>query len=138
MPAAKRKSQRASVRNSSSNSSKRKDVKKPFDSSRNKEEPTTVLEDVDFATTPSAELWASILERNTDPVIERMVLTLKSRLPHEATDAVEAKKRIRSIVICGLSEWGLDQPLCVRQKDLEEKMANILDSLEVDCLLEVI
>ncbi|KAK6743085.1 hypothetical protein RB195_010386 [Necator americanus] len=67
-----------------------------------------------------------------------MVLVLKTKITQEVADGVEAEKRSRSIVITGLAEFGADRSLIERQRDLEEKVANVLDALEVDCLPEVV
>ncbi|KAK6733498.1 hypothetical protein RB195_017322 [Necator americanus] len=66
-----------------------------------------------------------------------MVLALKTKITREVADRVEAEKRGRSIVISGLAEMGADRSLIERQRDLEEKVANVLDALELDCLPEV-
>ncbi|KAK6764248.1 hypothetical protein RB195_024532 [Necator americanus] len=81
----------------------------------------------------STKLW----KKNTDPVIEKMALALKTKATQEVADGVEAEKRGRSIVITGLSELGANRSLKERQRDLEEKVANVPDALEVDCLPEV-
>ncbi|KAK6742457.1 hypothetical protein RB195_009993 [Necator americanus] len=78
-----------------------------------------------------------ILERNTDSVIEKMVLALKTKTTQEVADGVETEKSGRSIVITGLAEMGADRSLIERQRDLEEKVANVFDALELDCLPEV-
>ncbi|KHJ96697.1 hypothetical protein OESDEN_03337 [Oesophagostomum dentatum] len=84
-----------------------------------------------------AKIIAAILERNTDPVIERMVLPLRDKVLLEFADAVNKEKKERSIVITGLTEWGQDKPLFERQKNFEQNVAEILDILKVDCLPEV-
>ncbi|KHJ80539.1 hypothetical protein OESDEN_19785 [Oesophagostomum dentatum] len=84
-----------------------------------------------------AKIIAAILERNTDPVIERMVLPLRDKVLLEFADAVNKEKKERSIVITGLTEWGQDKPLFECQKSLEQNVAEILDILKVDCLSEV-
>ncbi|KIH63414.1 hypothetical protein ANCDUO_06282 [Ancylostoma duodenale] len=54
----------------------------------------------------------------------------------EISDAVEEEKRGRSLVISGLPKCGIDKALLERQKDLENKVADILDTLKVDRLPE--
>ncbi|KAK6733687.1 hypothetical protein RB195_017442 [Necator americanus] len=66
-----------------------------------------------------------------------MVLALKTKGTQEVADGVEAEKRGCSIVITGLAELGADRSLMERQRNLEEKVANVLDPFEVDCLPEV-
>lgn len=99
--------------------------------------PESGFSDVDFNALSSEEIISAMLERNTDPVIEKMILALRNKLPQEIRDGVEAEKRGRSIVISGLEEWGMDKPLLERHKHLEERVADILDALNVDCVPEV-
>ncbi|KIH65078.1 hypothetical protein ANCDUO_04601 [Ancylostoma duodenale] len=87
---------------------------------------------------PCREIIESILQKTTDPGIEKMALALKIKLPQEVADAVHSEKKERSIVICGLPECGMEKPFLERQKNLEEKVAGILDVLKVDCLPEVV
>ncbi|EYC10542.1 hypothetical protein Y032_0055g2614 [Ancylostoma ceylanicum] len=96
----------------------------------------TGLSDSDIDALSNAEIINVILERNTDPVIEKLAQTLRTRISREILDAVEEEKRGRSLVISGLPECDLGKPLLERQKDLEIQVANILDILEVDCLPE--
>ncbi|RCN38230.1 hypothetical protein ANCCAN_15854 [Ancylostoma caninum] len=69
-------------------------------------DPEYGLEDVDYTTLSSEEIINALLERNTDPVSEKMMLILKGRMGQEVSDAVEKEKRDRSLVISGLAEWG--------------------------------
>ncbi|KIH47354.1 hypothetical protein ANCDUO_22589, partial [Ancylostoma duodenale] len=96
------------------------------------------LDDVDYTALSSEEIINVLLERNTDPVSEKMMMILKGRMRQEVSDAVEKEKRDRSLVISGLAEWGMDKPLLQRQKYLDEQVADILDTLKVDCLHEVV
>ncbi|KAL6734052.1 hypothetical protein Aduo_004635 [Ancylostoma duodenale] len=96
------------------------------------------LDDVDYTALSSEEIINVLLERNTDPVSEKMMMILKGRMRQEVSDAVEKEKRDRSLVISGLAEWGMDKPLLQRQKYLYEQVADILDTLKVDCLPEVV
>ncbi|KAK6744047.1 hypothetical protein RB195_011006 [Necator americanus] len=70
-----------------------------------------------------------------------MVLALKTKITQEVqqevADGVEAEKKGHSIVITGLAELGASKSLMERKRDLEEKVANVLDALEVDCRPEV-
>ncbi|KAL6729822.1 hypothetical protein Aduo_000841 [Ancylostoma duodenale] len=142
MPISTRSSQRTVVDGLSSNSknSKRMSSINTTSSISNQEKSyseSILNEDADLSSVPTSEIIDSILEMNSDPRIERLVLALKARTPQGVADAVEAEKRGRSIVISGVPECGLDQPLSVRQKDLEQKVVSILDTLGVDCVPEV-
>ncbi|KAK6764676.1 hypothetical protein RB195_024848 [Necator americanus] len=66
-----------------------------------------------------------------------MVLALKTKITQEVTDGVEAEKGARSIVITGLAELDADRSLIERQRDIGEKVANVLCTLEVDCPPEI-
>ncbi|KAK6763045.1 hypothetical protein RB195_023662 [Necator americanus] len=94
-------------------------------------------DEIDIESLSCAGIINEILERNTDPVIEKMVLALKTKITQKMADGVEAEKRGRSIVITGLAELGADRSLTERQRDLEEKVSNVLDAPEVDYLPEV-
>ncbi|RCN24327.1 hypothetical protein ANCCAN_29979, partial [Ancylostoma caninum] len=96
----------------------------------------TGLSDADIDALSSGEIISVILERNTDPVIEKLAQKLRTRISREISDAVEEEKRGRSLVFSGLPEGDLDKPLLERQKELENKVAEILDMLKVDCLPE--
>ncbi|KHJ89753.1 hypothetical protein OESDEN_10414 [Oesophagostomum dentatum] len=76
--------------------------------------------------------------RNKDPVVEKMLIALKTKIPEEVYNAINAEKRGRSIVTSGISECTPDKPLRSRQKDLECKVVEVLDALNVDCLPEAV
>ncbi|KAK6730638.1 hypothetical protein RB195_007232 [Necator americanus] len=94
-------------------------------------------DEIDVESLPCAEIINEILERNTDPIIKKMVLALKTKITLEVAEGAEAEKRGRSIVTTGLAELSADESLIERHRDFEEKVANVLDAFEVDCLPEV-
>ncbi|KIH44879.1 hypothetical protein ANCDUO_25088, partial [Ancylostoma duodenale] len=57
----------------------------------------------------------------------------QERIKKEVADYIDAEKRGRSLVISGIDEPSASLPLKNRQADLEEKICNILDALDVDC-----
>ncbi|EYC04637.1 hypothetical protein Y032_0086g1901 [Ancylostoma ceylanicum] len=145
MPVSTRSSQRSVVDSLASNNRNSKskmttNITNPAASESNQDKSyceALLSEDADLMSVPISEIIDSILEIASDPRIERLALALKTRLPQGVADAVEAEKRGRSIVISGIPECGLDQPLSVRQKDLEQKVVSILDTMKVDCVPEV-
>lgn len=88
--------------------------------------------DLDYATMSTADIMNLILEK-TDPEIDRMVRVVLSRIPHELRDAVEADKRSRSLVISGLPEADPSLPPSEKQRDLESKVSEVLDVVDVEC-----
>ncbi|KIH68579.1 hypothetical protein ANCDUO_01081 [Ancylostoma duodenale] len=79
----------------------------------------------------------AVIARNNDPIIDQMMRALLSKYRERTTkdiaDYVEAEKRGRSLLISGIDESTASQPLKSRQTDLEKKVCNILDALDVDC-----
>lgn len=88
---------------------------------------------VDYSTMSSGEIIGAILERNKDPIIEKMVHALIAKIPQEVNDAVEKDKREKSIVIHNIPEADQNLPPTSRQKDLKRKVSAILDILEIEC-----
>lgn len=89
--------------------------------------------DLDYATMSTADIMNLILEKNRDPEIDRMVRVVLSRIPQELRDAVEADKRSRSLVISGLPEADPSLPPSEKQRDLESKVSEVLDAVDVEC-----
>ncbi|VDO13923.1 unnamed protein product [Haemonchus placei] len=94
---------------------------------------TTSPEAENFHNMSAMELIKSIMELNQDPAIESMLVALSEKIPMEFSNLLESDKRSRSIVISGLEE-GRDG-LCpsARQRDLEDKVARVLDAVDVEC-----
>ncbi|XGW34564.1 hypothetical protein V3C99_018472 [Haemonchus contortus] len=61
-----------------------------------------------------------------------MLIALSEKIPMEFADLLESDKRSRSIVISGLEEGQDGLPPSARQRDLEDKVAEVLDALDVE------
>lgn len=87
----------------------------------------------DFNQMSAHDLISSIIARNRDPVIDQMLRALSDKIPKDFSDAIEAEKRARSLVISGIEEP--DQSLGASEKSrfLQERVNEILDVLNVDC-----
>ncbi|VDL74445.1 unnamed protein product [Nippostrongylus brasiliensis] len=92
-------------------------------------EPTAI----DYSTMSVGEILNTILARNKDPEIDKMVVALVSKIPRELGDAVEAHERARSVVIYNLPEAPPEMRPSAKQVDLESKVFSILDTLDVEC-----
>nr|CDJ90946.1 hypothetical protein HCOI_01249700 [Haemonchus contortus] len=79
------------------------------------------------------ELIKSIIELDHDPAIENMLIALSEKIPMEFADLLESDKRSRSIVISGLEEGQDGLRSSARQRDLEDKVARVLDAVDVEC-----
>ncbi|KIH56755.1 hypothetical protein ANCDUO_13061 [Ancylostoma duodenale] len=94
--------------------------------------------ETDFATMSPADLLNAILDRNSDPVVDRMLRACIGKMPLLATERIEKEKRSRSIMIAGLEEAPPNLRPSRRQKDLGEKVTEVLDAMDLECrLLEV-
>ncbi|KAK5984375.1 hypothetical protein GCK32_022840 [Trichostrongylus colubriformis] len=60
--------------------------------------------DVDYATLSATQLIKAVLERNSDPLIEKMQLVLAGKISKDVSEFLEADKRSRSIVISGIDD----------------------------------
>ncbi|VDO36388.1 unnamed protein product [Haemonchus placei] len=89
--------------------------------------------DTDYAMLSASQLLKAVLERNTDPVIEKMLLALAEKIPKEMSELMEADKRSRSIVLSGLEEAPSHSLPSEKQRDLEAKVSDVLDVLNVEC-----
>ncbi|KAL6741903.1 hypothetical protein Aduo_015110 [Ancylostoma duodenale] len=82
------------------------------------------------------DLIAFIKERNRDPVIESALQTLSAlaaKIPMELSAQVEAETRARTIVISGLEEADSRMLPSQHQADVEKKVTEVLDVLNVQC-----
>uniref|UniRef100_A0A7I4Z3B6 DUF218 domain-containing protein n=1 Tax=Haemonchus contortus TaxID=6289 RepID=A0A7I4Z3B6_HAECO len=62
-----------------------------------------------------------------------MLIALSKKIPMEFADLIEGDKRSRSIVISGLEEGQDGLRPSARHRDLEDKVANVLDAVDVEC-----
>uniref|UniRef100_A0A7I4XYW4 Uncharacterized protein n=1 Tax=Haemonchus contortus TaxID=6289 RepID=A0A7I4XYW4_HAECO len=93
----------------------------------------TLSVDAEYAGLSASQLIKAVLERNTDPEIEKMLLVLADKVPKEMSELLEAEKRSRSIVLSGLEEAPPHSLPSEKQRDLESKVFDILDVLNVEC-----
>ncbi|KIH46847.1 hypothetical protein ANCDUO_23097, partial [Ancylostoma duodenale] len=89
--------------------------------------------EVDYASMSTSELFKAALDRNSDPVMDIILRTLIDRLPMETTEKIEEEKRNRSIVTSGLRESSPITRPSQRQKNLEDKVTELLDALDMEC-----
>lgn len=87
----------------------------------------------DYSKMSSSELINSIMARNSDPIISKMLLALSDKIQAECFDMIEAEKRGRSIVLAGLDEAPSDLSPNLRLRDLENKVENVMSALQVEC-----
>ncbi|WKY11231.1 hypothetical protein Q1695_003081 [Nippostrongylus brasiliensis] len=81
-----------------------------------------------------SELLNSVLEHNTDPIMERMIIALSERFRSIAANGAEEDRRSRSIVIAGLPEEPNELPPSRRQVQLQASVIEVLDALDVQSL----
>ncbi|EYC30261.1 hypothetical protein Y032_0005g2544 [Ancylostoma ceylanicum] len=74
-----------------------------------------------------------IFTRNKDPVIEQLVQALVEKYPKQGCCNCAIEKRSRSIVLSGLPEPSEELRASEKQAELEKRVTDILDVLEVDC-----
>uniref|UniRef100_A0A7I4XWK3 KH_dom_type_1 domain-containing protein n=1 Tax=Haemonchus contortus TaxID=6289 RepID=A0A7I4XWK3_HAECO len=92
--------------------------------------------DSDIASMSMSQIVSAMIERNEelkDPVMGKYINALVSKLPQTIADAVEADKRDRSLVIFGIPESASDVSSSRRQKEVEDKVTEVLDVLGVEC-----
>ncbi|XGW02668.1 hypothetical protein V3C99_014589 [Haemonchus contortus] len=65
--------------------------------------------------------------------MEKMIVALSEKIPCESREYVEAEKRARSLVVSGLEEAPAHLKPSERQKQLEGKVADLFDALQVEC-----
>ncbi|KIH69589.1 hypothetical protein ANCDUO_00068 [Ancylostoma duodenale] len=88
---------------------------------------------MDYEKMPVNDIVKCSMERNSDPITRELVLALADRVPHDPAACAEEDRRSRSIVISGLPEADLNLPPTQRQRDLDQKVDNLLDALGVEC-----
>lgn len=88
---------------------------------------------VNYSSLSVSEIINAVLERNKDPIIEKMMFALISKLPQELAERIEEEKKERSIVIEWLPEPASDLSPSAKQRDLEEKVSEIFDVLNLEC-----
>ncbi|VDL82854.1 unnamed protein product [Nippostrongylus brasiliensis] len=97
-------------------------------------EPSLVdFSDDDISRMSVNELLKAMLDRNSDPIMEKLIYGVISRMPQELADVMEADKRSRSLVISGLEESKSDLAPSVKQQQLENQVTRVLDGLGVEC-----
>ncbi|KAL6733767.1 hypothetical protein Aduo_004388 [Ancylostoma duodenale] len=79
------------------------------------------------------DLTEYIVSRYKDPVIEKLLSALMEKISKQCHCECDAEKRARSLVISGLPEPSEDLRASEKQMDLEGKVNQILDVLDVDC-----
>lgn len=89
--------------------------------------------DNDYSQMTASALLHCIREKNTDPVIGRMLSLLSDKLQEEIHSAVEGEKRSRTVVISGVPEPPEGLSACERAADLKKKVDDIFNVLNVDC-----
>nr|CDJ83439.1 unnamed protein product [Haemonchus contortus] len=82
------------------------------------------------------EILNAMMERNEqlkDPVMAKYINAMVTKLPQTITDAVQAEKKERSLVVFGIPESNSSKPPSVRQQELENRVTEILDCVRVEC-----
>ncbi|EYB81471.1 hypothetical protein Y032_0383g386 [Ancylostoma ceylanicum] len=87
----------------------------------------------DYNQLTSAQLISAIMARNSDPIINDMLLALSEKVKVECLSMIETEKRGRSIVLAGLEEAPVDVGPSMRMKDLETKVEGVLSALQIEC-----
>ncbi|EYB97204.1 hypothetical protein Y032_0142g2297 [Ancylostoma ceylanicum] len=73
------------------------------------------------------------MERNKDPAMDRILMALSEKLQVDVSEYVDSEKKSRSIVVAGLPEANPDLRPSERQPDLEMKVTQLLDVINVEC-----
>ncbi|KAL6726537.1 hypothetical protein Aduo_008500 [Ancylostoma duodenale] len=73
------------------------------------------------------------MERNNDPVMERILSILSKKIPKHSVEDPDSEERSRSIVISGLSETDGDVRFRDRQAHLENQVSDVLEALKIEC-----
>ncbi|EYC02461.1 hypothetical protein Y032_0100g3318 [Ancylostoma ceylanicum] len=79
------------------------------------------------------DLIQSIIRRNKDPEINKMLAVLADKVSADFKEQLEEDKRSRSVVVSGLPESGNGTHATESLEDLESKVHDILDALSVRC-----
>ncbi|KAL6739036.1 hypothetical protein Aduo_012526 [Ancylostoma duodenale] len=79
------------------------------------------------------ELVKAILDINRDPAVERLALALSQKICIDVSKVANEEKRSRSIVISGFPGAAPNLRLSDRQIDLENKVMELLDVVDVEC-----
>ncbi|RCN43968.1 hypothetical protein ANCCAN_10083 [Ancylostoma caninum] len=79
------------------------------------------------------DLVFSIGQRNDDPEVKMMLDALSEKIQKGFSEVFEAEKRSRSLVISGIEEPPDGLRPSERRRDLECKVNDILDAIDVDC-----
>ncbi|KIH65141.1 hypothetical protein ANCDUO_04539 [Ancylostoma duodenale] len=87
----------------------------------------------DYNSMPANEIVRCIFELNPDPAIKQLALALTERIPHDNALCAEEDRRSRSIVISRIPEADLSLPPMKRQRDLDQKVVDLLDVLKIEC-----
>ncbi|EYC13613.1 hypothetical protein Y032_0043g815 [Ancylostoma ceylanicum] len=87
----------------------------------------------DYNQLTSAQLISAIMARNSDPIINDMLLALSEKVKVECLSMIETEKRGRSIVLAGLEEAPVDVGPSMRMKDSETKVEGVLSALQIEC-----
>ncbi|EYC42445.1 hypothetical protein Y032_0531g3023 [Ancylostoma ceylanicum] len=68
-----------------------------------------------------------------DPAMDRNLMALPEKLHVDVSEYVDSEKKSRSIVVAGLPEANPDLRPSERQLDLEMKIMQLLDVINVEC-----
>ncbi|EYC26409.1 hypothetical protein Y032_0010g1141 [Ancylostoma ceylanicum] len=87
----------------------------------------------DLSKLSALELMRVAMERNKDPAMDRILMALSEKLQVDVSGYVVSEKKSRSIVVAGLPEANPDLRPSERQLDLEMKLMQLLDVINVEC-----
>ncbi|KIH65489.1 hypothetical protein ANCDUO_04190 [Ancylostoma duodenale] len=91
------------------------------------------VRNIDYRGMTVQDLILSIGQRNDDPEVKMMLDALSEKFQKGFSEVLEAEKRSRSLVISGIEEPPEGLRPSERRKDLESKVNDILDAIDVDC-----
>ena len=78
------------------------------------------------------ELFQKLIDLNI-PEVQEITYEILSRMHEYGKSVLEKETRQRSIVVFGLPELEDNMPASIRQEDTEDKVKNILDTLDIEC-----
>ncbi|EYB90673.1 hypothetical protein Y032_0216g2378 [Ancylostoma ceylanicum] len=84
-------------------------------------------------TLSAPELVKAILDINRDPAVERLALALSHIVSADVSKVADEEKRARSVVLSGIPEADPGSRPSERQVDLENKVMDVLNVLDVEC-----